>query len=122
MASDLGSEASDACCTPAESCRRCELWERYAAGVPIADLRPCVLCENWWPPAVLDERTRLCPACRAEILDRQVAEARASGPPEGVEEARRRVQERRRREFEAARARLAERGGWPGDPLRRRGR
>lgn len=111
--------ARDACCTPADPCRRCELWERYAAGVPIADLRPCVLCADWWPPAVLDGRTRLCPACRLDIVDRQVAEARASGPPEGVEEARRRVQERRRREYEEARARLAERGGMPGDPLRR---
>src|SRR5690625_4931513 len=94
------------CCTTADPCRRCGLWGRYAAGVPVADLEPCVWCEDEWPPAVLDERTRLCPACRLDIVDRQVAEARASGPPEGVEEARRRAQERRRREFEEARARL----------------
>ena len=104
------------CCAPSAPCRRCELWERYAAGVPIAYLRPCILCEDWWGAADLDERTRLCPACRAEILD--AVEHEPPEPECDVQELARRVQERRRREFEEARARLAERGGLPGDPLR----
>lgn len=62
---------ADACCTPAAPCRRCELWERYAAGAPITELRPCVLCADWWPPAVLDERTRLCPACEDVGADKR---------------------------------------------------
>lgn len=111
MARELGSEAGDACCTPADPCRRCELWERHAADHPVLELMPCIWCEDAWPPAALDPRTRLCPACRLEIVDRQVAEARVSGPPEGVEEARRRAQERRRAEHEAASRQLAEQGG-----------
>lgn len=46
-----------------------------AAGVPVAELRPCVLCPDLWPAAALDPRTRLCPACKLEIQERQAAEA-----------------------------------------------
>lgn len=92
------------CCTPTAPCRRCHLWEETSAHAPVTELRPCALCEEPW--ADLAPGTGLCPACRIEIAERQEAESRSSGSPEGIEEERRRVQERRREEFEQARRKL----------------
>lgn len=95
-------------CTGLEVCRRCELWEELAADAPLDELRPCALCPDLWPAAALDPRTRLCPACKLEIQERQAAEADAPAPIEDVEALRHRAEERSRAEFEAARARLRE--------------
>lgn len=97
---------TEPCCTPVAPCRRCRLWDESAAAVPIEELRPCALCEEPWNPKDLAPRTGLCPACRTEIL-----EAIEDEPPEPECDARelaRRVEERRRAEFERARKKLRE--------------
>jgi len=96
------------CCTPTQPCRRCALWDELAAAVPVGELRPCTLCEEPWPPAALDPRTRLCPACREEILERQTAEASTPEPARDLEACRQRAEERRRALLEEAQRRLRE--------------
>lgn len=97
-----------ACCTTTDPCRRCRLWDELAGAVPVRELRPCVLCPDLWPATALDPRTRLCPACTAEIQERQAAEAAIPESVEDIEELRRRAQQRRWAQFEEARRRMRE--------------
>lgn len=91
-------------CTGLEVCRRCELWDELAAEAPLDELAPCALCEEPWPPASLHPRSRICPACAEEIV--AAVEADRPEPECSVQELARRVEERRRQEFERARERL----------------